>query len=302
MATQKKKTSSQRNYGTTKKTNSSGKRSGGNGQGKQSQGPDLLSIIVVVIAVVSVIVLISKFSKEDDGSEAGNLTGSITTTGTVTPDAPTDVPDEITKEPEATKPVTVAPKPTFAPTATPIPTPTEKPMLTETEAKKIATKIVQMDTYSIELLDDHLMIDGAEYYAFCINDENGTSLSPLLIVEKTEGTLLCYDLSGVVSAIERFPLDKTETGGGGEKTLTSEEAKQILVGYSAAQLGLAKEPAAYEMTVDDWTTLVEGKDCYGINLFETSDGKQRLRGTFYVVLDGSAVYSQDDISGEFIRR
>lgn len=302
MATQKKKTSSQRNRGTSKKTNSSGKRSSGKGKGKQSQGPDLLSIIVVVIAVVLVIVLISKFSKDKDGVETGNPTGSVTATGTVTPDAPTDVPDEITKVPEATKPVTVAPTPTVMPTPTPVPTPTEKPMLTETEAKKIATKIVQLDTYSIELLDDHLMIDGAEYYAFCINDENGTSMSPLLIVEKTEGALLCYDLSGVVAPIEKFPLDKTETGGGGEKPLTAEEAKQILAGYSAAALGLAKEPSAYEMTVDDWTTLVEGKDCYGINLFETTDGKQRLRGTFYVVLDGSAVYSQDDVTGDFIKR
>ncbi len=300
MATQNRKTSSQRNRGTTKKTTSSGKRSSGKGKGKQSQGPDLLSIIVVVIAVVLVIVLISKFSKENNGVETGNPTGSVAATGTVAPEAPTDVPDEITKTPETTKPVTVAPKPTATPT--PIPTPTEKPVLTETEAKKIATKIVQLDTYSIELLDDHLMIDGAEYYVFCINDEKGTSMSPLLIVEKTEGALLCYDLSGVVAPIEKFPLDKTETGGGGEKPLTTEEAKKVLVGYSAAALGLAKEPSAYEMTVDDWTTLVEGKECYGINLFETSDGKQRLRGTFYVVLDGSAVYSQDDVTGDFIKR
>lgn len=306
MATQKKGTSSQRSRSTAKKTNSSGKKSSGKGKGKQSQGPDLLSIVVVVIAVVLVIVVISKFSKENEGIETGNPTGGVTATGTVTPDAPTDVPDEITKAPEAgpTKPVTVAPTTTavVTPAPTSVPTPTEKPMLTETEAKRIATKIVQLDTYSIELLDDHLMIDGAEYYAFCINDENGAALSPLLIVEKAEGTLLCYDLSGVVAPIEKFPLDKTETGGDGEKTLTAEEAKQILMGYSGAALGLAKEPSVYEMTVDDWTTLVEGKDCYGINLFETTDGRQRLRGTFYVVLDGSAVYSQDDVTGDFIKR
>lgn len=300
MATQKKRTSSQRNRGTAKKTNSSGMKSSGKGKGKQSQGPDLLSVVVVVIAVVLVIVLISKFSKENEGSGTGNPTGGVTATGTEAPDAPNDVSDEITKEPEATKPVTDVPKPTATPT--PVPAPTEKPMLTETEAKKIATKIVQLDTYSVELLDDHLMLDGAEYYAFCINDENGASMSPLLIVEKTEGTLLCYDLSGVVAPIEKFPLDKTETGGGGEKPLTAEEAKQILVGYSGAALGLLKEPSAYEMTVDDWTTVVEGKDCYGINLFEISDGKQKLRGTFYVVLDGSAVYSQDDVTGDFIKR
>jgi hypothetical protein len=43
-------------------------------------------------------------------------------------------------------------------------------------------------------------------------------------------------------------------------------------------------------------------ECYGINFFEEVNGKQRFRGTFYVALDGSAVYSKDDVTGEFIER
>ena len=208
--------------------------------------------------------------------------------------------------PEAT-PDTKAP--TMAPTKAPdedvtpeAPTPTEEPVLSQAEAEQIVRTIIQLTSYSIELLDDHLMIDGAEYFSFCINDAGGVGLEPLLIVEKKSGELLCYDLSGVVAPIEKFPLDKTETGNEGEKTLSAEEAKQVLLGYSGEQLGLAKETASYEMTVDDWTTMANGVTCYGVNFFETVGEKQRFRGTFYVALDGSAVFSKDDVTGDFIKR
>ncbi len=264
---------------------------------KKSQGPDLLTMVVVLIAVVLVLILITKYKKDKDGQEAGNPTGGAPVTEAVVPGTPT---------PEAT-PDTKAP--TMAPTAAPdedvtpeAPTPTEEPVLSQAEAEQIVRAIIQLTSYSIELLDDHLMIDGAEYFSFCINDADGVGLEPLLIVEKKSGELLCYDLSGVVAPIEKFPLDKTETGNEGEKTLSAEEAKQVLLGYSGEQLGLAKETASYEMTVDDWTTMANGVTCYGVNFFETVGEKQRFRGTFYVALDGSAVFSKDDVTGDFIKR
>lgn len=264
---------------------------------KKSQGPDLLTMVVVLIAVVLVVVLISKYKKEKDGTTAGQPTGTASVTEAVVPDTPTP---EVTQD-------TVAP--TKAPTAGPdeevtpeAPTPTEEPVLSQEEAERIVRGIIQLDAYSVELLDDHLMIDGAEYYSFCINDASGVGLEPLLIVEKKEGTLLCYDLSGVVAPVEKFPLDKTETGTEGEKTLTAEEAKQLLAGYSGERLGLAKDVASYDMTIDDWTTMADGVTCYGINFFETVGEKQRFRGTFYVALDGSAVFSKDDVTGDFIKR
>ncbi len=264
---------------------------------KKSQGPDLLTIVVVFIAVVLVVVLASKYKKDKEGLEAGQPTGENVVTGTSAPDTPTPEATPDVKVP--TQGVTSTPEAEATPEA---PTPTEEPALSQAEAEQIVRGIIQLDTYSVELLDDHLMIDGAEYFSFCINDANGVGLEPLLIVEKKEGTLLCYDLSGVVAPIEKFPLDKTETGHEGEKTLTAEEAKQILAGYSGERLGLAKDTASYEMTVDDWTTMADGVTCYGINFFETVGEKQRFRGTFYVALDGSAVYSKDDVTGNFIKR
>ncbi len=299
MAAQNKKTSAGRKRQTTKKSSSSGRKNTGKNSRNQSQGPDLLTIIVVLIAIVLVVVLLSKYNKEQEGKETGNPTGTVSATGTVTPEAPTGEPVEVTKAVEPTKAASNTPKPQATPEP---PTPTEVPLLTQAQAEAIVKKIVQLEKYSIELLDDHLMIDGAEYYSFCINDEDGVSLEPLLIVEKEEGILLCYDLSGVVAPIERFPLDKTETGNEGSKVLAAEEAKKVLLGYSGERLGLPKEPASYEITVDDWTTVAEGTECYGFSFFENVNGKQKFRGTFYVALNGSAVYSQDDVTGMFIER
>lgn len=299
MAAQNRKTSTGRKGQTTKKGSSSGKKGSGRNSRDQSQRPDLLTIVVVLIAVVLVVVLISKYNKEQEGNKEGNPTGGVTTTGTVTPEAPTGGPGKVTDTAEPTRGATSTPEPEATPKP---PTPTEAPVLTQAQAEAIVKKIVQLDKYSIELLDDHLMIDGAEYYSFCINDEDGVSLEPLLIVEKEEGMLLCYDLSGVVAPIERFPLDKTETGSEGSNILTTEEAKKVLLGYSGERLGLPKELGSYEITMDDWTTVAEGVECYGFSFFETVDGKQKFRGTFYVALNGSAVYSQDEVTGMFIKR
>ena len=295
MATQNKKSSSGRGGKTTKKSHSSGKRTSGRNTHKEAQGPDLLTIVVVLIAVVLVLVLISKYKKEQEGGGILQPTGTVT--GTSVPDTP--APGEAPGTPAPTQPATKAPDATATPEP---PTPTEVPVLSQTEAQKLVTDIVQLDKYTIELLDDHLMIDGTEYYSFCINDENGVALEPLVIVEKREGKLLCYDLSGVVAPIAKFPLDKTEKGEDSVKSLTAEEALEVIKGYSGQRLGLTKDTSGYEMTMDEWTTMAEGVTCYGVNFFETVDGKQRFRGTFYVALDGSAVYSKDDVTGEFIKR
>lgn len=268
---------------------------------KKNEGPDLLTIVVVLVALILVVVLLVNYNK--DKEEKGQTTPTPKATeAPQTPTAGADSETQVTPQPTAVPVAT--PEATKAPETEVSPTPTEVPVLSVDEAMAILQSRIDLaaDAYSIELLDDHLMIEGEAYYNFCINDTNGTAMEPLLIVEKKEGTLLCYDYSGVVSQFSKFPLDKTETGSTGTATITAEEAKQVLSGYSGAALGLAKEPSVYDMTVDEWTTVIKGKECYGINLFENSDGKQRFRGVYYVTLDGSAVYSVDEVTGDFIER
>ncbi len=304
MADGKRKSTSGGGRRTTKRSNSSGRKGNGRNKRKESGGPDFVTIFFVLLAVVLVVILISKYMSEQKGKDKETPTGTTELTGTPGPEdsvgAPDDSvggPDEITGDPEVTKPPVM--KPTTAPT--PEPTPTEVPDLTLAEAKKIVANIVELDVYSIELLDDHLMLDGSEYFSFCINDANGEGIPPLLIVEKKTGEILCYDDTGA-SHVERFPLDKTESGGSTETTLSADKAKEILGKYSKEALGLEKAAADYNMSVDEWTTIVGGIECYGINLTELVDGKERFRGTFYVAMDGSAIYSMDEATGEFIKR
>lgn len=290
---------------TSKKSSSSGKKGSGKNSRREKGGLDILTIVVVVLAVILVVFLLVNYNKQKSKEqEPGSLSG--TPTG-----AP---PATVTKAPDGNKPTgkpVVQPTGTPAgkPTATqkpedkkPTPAPTEAPVISREEAERIVRNRIESPDYTIELLDDHLMIDGEEYYSFCINDENGTALEPLLIVEKKEGELLCYDFAGVVSPFSKFPLDKTETGSSGTDVISEEQAKKVLSGYSKEALGLAMEVSAYEMEVDSWKTVADGKECYGIDLIAVAEGKRSFCGTYYVALDGSAVYSRDDATGEFMKR
>lgn len=305
MAAERKKGTSQGGKQTSKKSSSSGKKGSGKGSHKEKSGLDILTIVVVVLAVILVVFLLVNYNKQKNKEqEPGSLSG--TPTG-----AP---PATVTKAPDGNKPTE---KPVVQPTGTPAgkptatqkpednkptPAPTETPSISREEAERIVRNRIESPDYTIELLDDHLMIDGEEYYSFCINDENGTALEPLLIVEKKKGELLCYDFAGVVSPFSKFPLDKTETGSSGTDTISEEQAKKLLSGYSKEALGLAMEVSAYEMEVDSWKTVANGKECYGIDLIAAVEGKRSFCGTFYVALDGSAVYSRDDATGEFMKR
>lgn len=290
MAAQKKKTTVQGRKQTGKKqTGKTGKNNP-----EEKSGPDLLTVVVVLAAVVLVIVLLNNYKKEEKETQTqtGKVTLTVTPVTSKTPEQPSLAPSQV---PAATKPPV-----TQQPVATPVPT--SEPVLSVEEARRMIEERIEIEEFSTELLDDHLMIDGEEYYAFCVNDVDGETMEPLLIVEKKKGTLFCYDMSGVMSEFTKFPLDQTETGSTGEKTISEEEAEKILAGYSKERLGLAMEAASYEMEVDAWTTTADGRDCYGISLFEITNGKKRIRGTFYVALDGSAVYSRDEITGEIVKR
>ena len=295
MATTTKKKTSQGRKNTTNKKSSSSKK-GGSKRQPEKEGPDMLTVVVVLVAIALVIVLLWNYNKAKNETE----NPAATPTTAVTPEPTIGGGEQ--KNPE-TQP-TETPKATTAPTTAPEHTVTPEPTISVEEARKIVIDNIDLEpgTYEMELLDDHLMIDGAEYFSFCINSQDGQAMEPMLLVEKMTGTLLCYDFEGVVSAFSQFPLDKTETGNQGVSDISPEEAKKVLAGYSKEALGLAKEPSSYDMTVDEWPTTISGKDCYGINLFESVDGKQKFRGVFYVVTDGSAVYSMDDVTGDFIKR
>ena len=294
-----------------KRTTSSAKKTTSRGKTKKKSttSSDWLIKLLLVVGVIAIVALLIGFYKQDKEKETGGIPSStptptaaptLTMTPVVQPDANVSVTPVPTAEAEPTKAVTA----TQTPTQTKAPTPTEElvKQITAAEALTVLRKEIDETTYTISMLNDHLMLgDGKEYYMFCISDATG-DLEPLLLVEKETGVIKCYTLEGVLSDFSGFPLDKVETP---EKPTTSEISKEkaleLLKTVSKEKLGLAKELSEYdEVTYDDWTTMVNGNACYSLNVFELSNGKMRLRGTYYVSLDGSKLYKLDGETNEFI--
>ena len=83
--------------------------------------------------------------------------------------------------------------------------------------------------------------------------------------------------------------------------ISEEEAYEVLCTYSKESLNIAKDVREYDAEYDDELTLVNGVDCYRINLSEFSNGKVRNRGEFYVSVDGTKCYYIDSDTNEFIQ-
>ena len=64
---------------------------------------------------------------------------------------------------------------------------------------------------------------------------------------------------------------------------------------------LAKAPSEYEADYSSVISIeIKGKDCYSIQLFETSNGKKRLRGEFFISVDGLNCYYIDNDTNEYV--
>lgn len=302
----KKKSQNSKQGQSGRRTTSSAKKTTSRGRTKKksSASSDWLIKILLIAGVIAIIALLTGFYKQDKEKETGGIPSStptptaaptLTMTPVVQPEASaTPIP---TTEAEPTKAVTATQTPTKAPT------PTEEPIkqITAAEALTVLRKEIDETTYTISMLNDHLMLgDGKEYYMFCISDATG-DLEPLLLVEKETGAIKCYTLEGVLSDFSGFPLDKVEKPEPSSSEISKERALELLKAVSKEKLGLAKELAEYdEVTYDEWTTMVNGSACYSLNVFELSNGKMRLRGTYYVSLDGSKLYKLDGETNEFI--
>ena len=61
-----------------------------------------------------------------------------------------------------------------------------------------------------------------------------------------------------------------------------------------------KEVSAYDAEYGNELTLIDGVNCYRINLSEVTGGKVRNRGEFYISVDGEKCYYIDSETNEFI--
>ncbi len=272
-------------------------------------------LLVLVIAGIAIAMLV--FMQKNGGDPdttptptvAENNTPSVTE-GANTPE-PTRAP-ELTNTPKPTQAeATNTPKPTAtnAPTATPTEEPEVTPavdVLSAEDAQKLVKASVK-SSYTVQLINDHLLVGASEYYQFCVLDESKQLLYPFLVVEKLEGSLHCYDsMTDTISVFTTFPL---ESGGEAQATpvpeeqqsISADEAYEVLCTYSKESLSLAKDVVQYDAEYGSELTLINRNNCYRINLFEISDnGRVINRGEFYVSVDGTKCYYIDSETNEFV--
>lgn len=288
MAQTTKRSSSGRSSSNTRKRSSSAKGRSSKNK-KKDEGPDILTLVIVLTALILLCVLVANMLKDKDRKKDPDVRPSEPViTGEPSKDEPSP-------SPVATKPVT--------PTAEPSqePTPVLATGLSVSEARLKVQEKLDLSKYSVEVLDDKPMsIDEFEYYMFCVKDAQNQDMSPLILVEKESGKLFCYDpYEGGVTEFVKFPLDETQTGMQDKKQISEQEACEMLASVSKEKLGLAKETSAYRMEVDAWPTTIGQKDCYGINLLEQKGQTSHLRGVFYIATDGSGIYGRDPMSEDF---
>ncbi|MBO5351778.1 MAG: hypothetical protein J6A77_00610 [Lachnospiraceae bacterium] len=303
----------------TGKSSSSGNSRSRSGRKSKNSSDDTLKFLLVLVIAGIAIALI--FFSQDKEEQTGNvLTGTPAPTNAAVTQAvqPTEAPQP-TRAQEQNTPVptptsapveepTSTPEPTAtstpAPTATPTPTPT--PALSAAEAEELVHSKVDTSVYSIQLVSESLRVGNGSYYQFGAI-ANQEFVYPFLVVDKATGELSCYDSTAeTVFDFTTFPIKGEATPTpvptkAPEGRLTAEEAYQVLCTYSRESLHIAKAVSEYDAEYGSELTLIDGVDCYRINLSEFSNGKVRNRGEFYVSVDGTKCFYIDSNTNEFIK-
>ena len=281
---------------------------------KNSSDDTMKFLLVLVIAGIAIAMLVFMQKNGENGENPDKPptpTVAENATPSLTQGAETPVPTKAQESAGTPKPTEAVA--TNTPKATQTPEPTEEPeptpdedVLSAEDAQKLVKASVK-SSYTVQLINDHLWVGDAEYYQFCVLDENSQMLYPFLVVEQLEGGLYCYDaLEGTISVFTTFPLE-----GGGEvqvtpepeeqKTISADEAYRILCTYAKESLKLSKEASQYDAEYGSELTLINRNNCYRINLFEVADnGRVKNCGEFYISVDGTKCYYIDSETNEFV--
>ena len=285
---------------TTKKSTSGHQNKSTKKKKKNSYNSKKILAIAGIAGVAAITVACMGGKKE--GSNVSGTNTPVPTQEvqfTQTPEStPTVVPnDSVTLTPTLEPTMEVTPEVTETPEATPTPA-----IGIEQAIEIIKGKVAQ---YDMQLINDHLQVGNHEYYQFGAID-NQQFLYPFLVVDKVDGIIYFYDSNDqTVFDFTTFPIvqqvSATPTPTKVEKKeLTAEEAYQVLCTYSKENLKIAKEVKEYNAEYGDELTLIDGNQCYRINLSEVSGGKVRNRGEFYISVDGTKCYYIDSDTNEFI--
>lgn len=180
-------------------------------------------------------------------------------------------------------------------------TPTQ--FISDSDAIKLIQNKIGERGYYIELLDDHLNVGDDTYNTFQISDST-TNIEPVVIVNNVTGEILCYYTDGTTAPFSEFPLftkiDETITSSSEENIIKKDDALEMLSKVPKETLGLPSPITEYTVIYDDWTTFINGIDCYGINVYSKIEDKMINMGLFYVAVDGSKMFMFDVMEDDFV--
>jgi hypothetical protein len=205
-------------------------------------------------------------------------------------------------EETTTAPTTAAPATTEASQETTVESTSEPEYISKEEAMKKIQDVIGDRGYYFEALEENKTIDKHVYYLFQVSD-NSSIIEPGIIVDKVSGELLCYYKDGKTAPFSEFPLYTAPTNSNvtSSNEMTKEAALEKLSKLPAKTLGLKKSLSEYTLIeYDNWTTNVDNIECYGINVYEKTNGEKLNVGVFYVAIDGSKMYRYDSVDEIFI--
>lgn len=181
-------------------------------------------------------------------------------------------------------------------------TPEKTGSISETDAIKIVQSKIGDSGYYFETLDDNVKVGNNEYYLVQVSDSS-SAIDPNLLIDKVSGEIFCYKNDNTTAPFSEFPLyssNDTNTDSNGGK-ISKDDALNLLSKVSADTLKLEKPLTDYKtIEFDDWTTNVEDIECYGINVYDKSNGQNSFVGAFYVATDGSKMFRYDSVDELFI--
>ncbi len=232
--------------------------------------------------IISVAFTACRKKKTVENSDVHN---TITPSVTSTPITPTMVQEEKLEEPTPSIPETKE---------------TVEEIISQSEALKMVQAKIDERGYFVELFMDNLKIGDRTYYVYHISDGSSV-IDPNVIIDQASGEMLCYKSDGSTAPFSDFPL-YAESAVALKETneFTKEDAYEKLSKLSAKTLGLPQKLQKYTIEYDEWTTNVQGIECYGINVLDILDEKMTNMGVYYVALDGTKMFKFDSMLDDFV--
>lgn len=173
--------------------------------------------------------------------------------------------------------------------------------ISDSQAIKLILDQIGERGYTIQLLDDQFKIGEITYFMYQISDSTSV-IEPNVIVNKKSGEILCYYSDSKTAPFSEYPLFSEQSNSieDSNQKFTKEDAYNKLSKLSAETLGLPVDISEYTIQYDDWTTNVNGVECYGINVYSVVGDKMINMGLYYVAMDGSKMFKFDSELDDFV--